>query len=149
MHVRAIWTDEREDAAVLVLKSPAPADPVAVATPEPDVGDALVAWGWGKDSVGGTAPCGAEPKQLDVVPTDNCADLTPEAFDRTLICAEPSGTRNTCEGDSGGPTLTTTGQLVAITASGAGCGPDDPGTYTLVGPPLQRSEMAIPSQTEQ
>ncbi|MEY4457698.1 MAG: hypothetical protein RIS25_291 [Actinomycetota bacterium] len=91
----------------------------------------LTAWGWGKDSIGGISSCVAVPKQLKSEPSDRCraipVDNMPEYF-----CATPARESNTCEGDSGGPVISSTGHVVGITISGLGCGADDPGIYLFV-----------------
>ena len=133
--MQGVQIDSDADAAVLTLVTPVDIAPVVTAPAGPVDGDRVTAWGWGKDSVGGTAPCRAQPKRLTVTPSSRCAGIgTTNAT--TYVCAVAAGDRNTCEGDSGGPVLNEHGRLVAITASGSGCLRSDPGTYTLVGPVL-------------
>ncbi len=139
--VASIEPDSRADAAILALAAPVAVE-VAVLAPALDGDDVeLAAWGWGKDVVGGTAPCRSQRKDLVVVPLGNCGDVPPGSS-TDYLCAVPAGDRNTCEGDSGGPLLTADGSLVAITASGVGCGAHDAGSYTRVAPVLSRSVTA-------
>ena len=118
------------DVALLRLASPSPVEPTPLTTSTTD----LVAWGWGTGSPGGQAPCTARPVALTI--SDSCADVPSDDY----LCALPSGSDNTCTGDSGGPVFAQ-GGLVAITSSGAGCGPHDPGFYaraSLFAPALER-----------
>ena len=82
--------------------------------------------------------------QVPITTDDYCAKAYPDglstvaddgSFDaKTMVCAGyPQGGTDTCEGDSGGPLLSTVGKeyrLAAATSFGAGCGqPGKPGVY--------------------
>lgn len=126
----------RGDGALLLLTSDAPAGAVAsIASRRVRAETLVVAWGWGTDAVGGGAPCRPQRKVLRVAPLAKCAEILAQTFPDAasrFFCAIPrADSRNTCEGDSGGPVFTTTAtpRLVGLTVAGLGCGQSDPGTY--------------------
>jgi len=129
LHVRSIRRSATLDAAELTIESAATATPARIAKRATKFYEA---WGWGKDSIGGVAPCMAMSKALSAVRAHACLPALTQvaASERArYLCAVPAAQRNTCEGDSGGPVLSPDGLLVAITIGGVGCGPHDPGTY--------------------
>jgi hypothetical protein len=118
------------DGAILELVSPAQRSSGAISQ-NADIGEStLIAWGWGKDSIGGVSPCNAQAKKLKLVPDINCPNLSTIEF-ASYFCAKPTEALNTCEGDSGGPVVDSGGRVVGITTSGIGCGANDPGSYLL------------------
>jgi secreted trypsin-like serine protease len=128
--VQSMNLSDSVDAAVLTLSRAVDRAPAATDRPEAETGSVAVAWGWGKDSMGGVAPCDAEPKELVIVLPSACLGA-PGAGPGTL-CGIPAGDANTCEGDSGGPLVGRDGSIKAITTSGLGCGQDDAGVYLSV-----------------
>lgn len=97
------------DAALLELDEPADAEPLRLGPTE--VGDSVVAVGWGRPRPQGPAPCRNVRTELAIVPTDACRDVG-RASARAVsnsrhLCAVPAPgeVRNTCTGDSGGPLL--------------------------------------------
>lgn len=95
-------------------------------------GDEAVAYGWGRMSVAGVAPCKMRAVALTLVAPELCANLTeslPVSLDET-VCTIPAVSANSCDGDSGGPVLIyRDGQTlaIAVTVSGENCGPTDLG----------------------
>ncbi len=134
--VKSIVSSDSFDAALLTLQRATDRVPAKIQDTMPEVSSISIAWGWGKDSVGGVPPCSAEGKALSVISLPNC-EGAPGADSVGAICGVPAGKRNTCEGDSGGPLVAQNGRLQAITISGLGCGPDDPGVY------LRASEVLV------
>lgn len=118
------------DGAIIELDSPVQSHAGEISRNAEIDENTLFAWGWGKDSVGGTSPCNVQAKKLKLVPDINCPNLSTDEV-TSYFCAIPAEVRNTCEGDSGGPVLDRGGHVVGITTSGIGCGPNDPGTYLL------------------
>jgi secreted trypsin-like serine protease len=118
------------DGAILELASPAQGSSEVLRQNASIGKSTLIAWGWGKESIGGVSPCNARAKKLALVPDINCPNLSTIEF-ASYFCAKPAEARNTCEGDSGGPVLDSGGRVVGITTSGIGCGANDPGSYLL------------------
>ena len=146
------------DAALLrLVTASARHSPIALHDGELRPGNELDAWGWSSSSIGGASSCRVKSRPLRAVSLDRCrleldAELTetdavpgsgPSPGTGTnsagdYLCALPSGTRNTCLGDSGGPLFTSDRhELAAITLSGRGCGANDPGLY-LAATAIQR-----------
>jgi S1-C subfamily serine protease len=128
--VRRIGRSPTTDLAALWLEVDAEVTPTPVAGTLDD-GDQLFAWGWGRQSPGGPLPCHATAKPLKRT-DDNACEHDGVQLSDGQICATPTGGRNTCSGDSGGPVLDQRGELVAIVSGGKGCGVSDPGSYSVV-----------------
>jgi len=159
VHVAAIEPfSSGADAALLrLVTASARHSPIALHDGELRPGNELDAWGWSSSSIGGASSCRVTTRPLRAVPLDHCrleldaesAEIGSDAdSDRGFVpardsvadylCALPTGTRNTCLGDSGGPLFTSDRhELAAITLSGRGCGANDPGLY-LTATAIQR-----------
>jgi secreted trypsin-like serine protease len=131
-------SDRRVDIAVLTLAGSVPVTPVPLAPVRED--SPLVAWGWGRVSEQGRAPCFPRPVQLrsaDRVDCDTVAQRYGRVFDQTTqICLTPDENElhNTCIGDSGGPVIASDGQAhVAVVSWGPSCGQDAVGFYSATG----------------
>lgn len=106
------------DVAVLVPEGPLP----AAEPPPPARGTSWAVTGWG--SAPGSFRCG--PRTVDLEPAEGCG-----GEDGAALCL--TGNReNTCTGDSGGGVVDAGRMVVAVTSSGAGCAPGDPGTYATL-----------------
>jgi secreted trypsin-like serine protease len=152
--VRSVHTDPDyfvtngtgHDVSLLELERPATVPPVQIASSVDrsrwSAGDLLVIAGFGLTSEGGSPPARLQAARVPRVSDTECAaaynDTTPvagDAFDpETALCAGfPGGGVDTCEGDSGGPLLTTFGggaRLVGATSYGDGCArAGKPGVY--------------------
>ena len=126
---------EQGDLAVIHLERQTHNVPVMHPGPAPAEGTEVIAWGWGRDSFGGTAPCTAQPKDLRVVPASACTPVLQESdpvAPGAYLCATPAAGVNTCEGDSGGPLITADHKILVGLTAGGSCGPRDPGSYVLV-----------------
>jgi trypsin len=128
---------EGHDAALLQLRQPTKATPIAMATTVHDrderPGTVLRVTGWGDTTplVGGGLLPSDRLRQVDV-PVVADTDCGASA---TELCAGEAF-EDSCQGDSGGPLFTTSGAprvQVGIVSSGLGCGiPGFPGYYTEV-----------------
>lgn len=107
----------------------------------PELGERVVAYGWGRQPGGGAHSCELVAHVLDVVPPSYCdsEEATMRGyrlFNDHQFCAVPSrGSSNTCIGDSGGPVVSDyqgRRHLVGIVSWGLGCGPADGGGYIAV-----------------
>jgi len=98
-------------------------------------GTAVSGWGWGRDAISGVPACELRRVDLVSVESERCGRIARVTFARAgsstgaaSLCAVPRGEHNTCSGDSGGPVtaldaLTGRPKVIAVTMSGAGCGP--------------------------
>ncbi|TFH70626.1 S1 family peptidase [Cellulomonas sp. HD19AZ1] len=122
--------------ALLRLGQPVAADVAEVAS-LPDIGTTTVAVGWGRVDTDQRRPCQAKTMPLRVVDGHECTPVLAAADDADRapgrwVCMTPTGTQNTCIGDSGSGAYTLKGgrlRLQGITLGGLGCGPDEPGLY--------------------
>jgi secreted trypsin-like serine protease len=144
------------DVALLELERPATVAPVQIAAPVDRsrwrAGRLLTVAGFGATSEDGPPAAVLQEAQVPRVSDTACAtaysDPTPvagNAFDpESALCAGfPEGGVDTCEGDSGGPLLTTFGdgaRLVGSTSYGEGCArAGKPGVYArLTGGPVKQ-----------
>jgi secreted trypsin-like serine protease len=134
------------DASLLELVRPATVAPIQIAASVDRsrwaAGRMLTIAGFGITSENGGAPAVMQEAQVPRVSDTDCSaaysDPTPvagDAFDpESALCAGfAQGGVDTCEGDSGGPLLTTFGdgaRLVGATSYGEGCArPGKPGVY--------------------
>lgn len=112
------------DLAALFLRGASRQQPAQIASLRANV--PLRAIGWGS-SADGTSSCEQQVADLRQVDDSRCARALSAALTSSLqrlnACALPTGSRNTCDGDSGGPLYEATpGQrLVGITSAGTGC----------------------------
>ncbi|TBN57530.1 trypsin-like serine protease [Glaciihabitans arcticus] len=118
------------DAVLLELERPRrPHSPVRSVQVAPST---FEAWGWGAESLGGASSCGVQRKPLRTEPVERCAAELALQPAGDYLCAVPTGGRNTCVGDSGGPVFAWRAgerMLVGITLAGRGCAPSDVGLY--------------------
>jgi len=119
------------DVALVRLVRPVDTAPMNVTrTAEPH--EMVTAWGWG-GSDDGVPPCQATPKTIRAVEparsTRSGGRVATDAW-----CGVPSGSLNTCRGDSGGPVIDQEGDLDAIVGGGLSCGSTHAGSYVTVGP---------------
>jgi secreted trypsin-like serine protease len=144
------------DVALLELAQPATVSPVQIAASVDRsrwrAGRMLTIAGFGATSESGSPASTLQEAQVPRVSDTACAaaysDPTPvagDAFDpESALCAGfPEGGVDTCEGDSGGPLLTTFGsgaRLVGSTSYGEGCArAGKPGVYArLTGGPVKQ-----------
>lgn len=120
--------------AVLHLHDPLSTPTVEVAELDPD--EAVVARGWGRESLTGSYPC--EAKSIRLMPTklDRCSSAKALTSTEGVFCARPTGEENTCAGDSGGPLYQEVGPravVVGLVEGGIGCEAMDDGVYTHLG----------------
>ena len=118
------------DAVLLDLERPR--QPHVVVRAAEAIPGVVEARGWGAESPGGPSSCSVVRKPLRVVPLDRCAEELALQPSGDYFCAVPSGGRNTCVGDSGGPVFAWRAgerMLVGITLAGRGCGAHDAGLY--------------------
>ncbi|XP_044765057.1 serine protease snake-like [Coccinella septempunctata] len=119
--------------------------PICLSTSESDVGEKLIATGWGKTEVNGPRSNTLLRVDLEYFSNSVCneayADVSkkdlPEGVSKNKqICAgSRTDRRDTCQGDSGGPLQINTDKLylVGITSIGKMCGlPKTPAIYTRV-----------------
>jgi len=101
---------------------------------------APVVVGWGSTSTGGGSSNQLRQANVPMVTQQTCSDaysaITRVTIGDTKICAG-DGTRDTCNGDSGGAMLAShvgnTWAVVGVTSFGVDCArPDFPGVYTRV-----------------
>lgn len=125
------------DYALLLLVSPSQQPPSRIeAAPGP--GATVTAFGWGRSSYYGIPPCRRVAAHLVISDWARCARLGVPGggfySNIAMTCASPAhgATRNTCNGDSGGPLLDRRGNLVGLTIAGYGCGLQDPGVYLRI-----------------
>lgn len=129
------------DAALLILEHRVPTPAARLPAPHDAPSATGTAYGWGRDGLGGVAPCRRTPVPLRFVPQERCSDaerglgVTPPG-PRTQLCARPdaTATRNTCTGDSGSPVLSggRGDTVVGIVSWGPSCRLDDVGAYVRV-----------------
>lgn len=124
----------RFDLAELTLAASTHARPRVVSD-----GSALggaTAYGWGGSSDGMPTACRLHRARLRPVATEDCPGLLAggqrEYDAKSMICALPEGSSNTCHGDSGGPVIAGpdadgSGPVIALVSWGRGC--DGPGAY--------------------
>ncbi len=129
------------DAALLVLSSPSPAQTIRLATPDETAlytsGTVAMIAGWGISDQQGDTPATLQAAPTTVQGYDYCSehnswyDDTWHAWGSSETCAVDAATRatGTCNGDSGGPLLTSdsAGQPVEIGVTSVG--PTDCDTY--------------------
>ena len=96
--------------------------------------------GWGSTSTGGGAQNALREARVPVVTQDTCARaysaISRVTIGQDKVCAG-DGTRDTCNGDSGGALLSSalgnTWSVIGVTSFGVDCArPDFPGVYTRV-----------------
>ena len=94
--------------------------------------------GWGSTSTGGGAQDSLREAQVPMVSQATCASaysaISRVTIGQDKLCAG-DGTRDTCNGDSGGAllsnVLTNTWAVIGVTSFGVDCArPDFPGVYT-------------------
>jgi trypsin len=135
------WNDDTmdNDVAVWEMATNATGMPVAsLATDDGNVGNNLLATGWGSLTQGGGGPIDLHSVQVPLVERANCNDANSYngAITDNMICAgRDIGGIDTCQGDSGGPLTSGTNNslLTGITSWGFGCAqPNLFGVYTRV-----------------
>jgi secreted trypsin-like serine protease len=143
------------DVAVWEMATNATGIPVAsLATDDGNVGNNLLATGWGALTQGGSSPIDLQRVQLPLVDRANCNDANSYNGQITgnMMCAgRDSGGIDTCQGDSGGPLSRgpNNSLLTGITSWGFGCAqPDLFGVYTRVSQPEIRDFILDQTQME-
>ena len=102
----------------------------------PFSGDQLTTMGYGSTSEGG--PGSNTLQKVDVIYFNNCAQRFPvyanRVEDESMLCAgTPTGGKDACYGDSGGPIVDAKGTVMGLVSWGFGCAhATQPGVYSRV-----------------
>jgi secreted trypsin-like serine protease len=128
------------DAAVIQLPRPAPEEQLRLARATDDPlwapGLGALATGWGYTSDGCCPADTLQEVTLPIATDTTCSSLFgPDYRPQTMLCAGDTSGKDTCNGDSGGPLMTTDHErfvLVGLTSWGGPCG-RAAAVYTRVG----------------
>lgn len=128
---------ELNDIMLVKLASASAMTPITLnrdpSSPQPQ--SYVVAMGYGATVENGAASDRLREVSIVVTPFEECQRSFTSINGTIQLCAGyPQGGRDTCNGDSGGPLLDSTGRVqVGIVSFGRGCGrPNSPGVYTRV-----------------